>query len=79
MTMNEETDLQKRYNCGPVKFAGGDNALYERHLTFDHVVPVENATARDKFEAVASSIRDVLSQRWIQTEISLPSCKACDL
>ena len=32
--------LLARYNCGPVKFTGGDNALYERHLTFDQVIPV---------------------------------------
>src|SRR5262249_38901998 len=63
-----EESLLNRYNCGPVKFSGGDNALYERHLTFDQVVPVDSATARDKFEAVARSIRDVLSQRWVKTE-----------
>src|SRR5262245_42291728 len=61
-------NLLDRYNCGPVKFAGSDNALYERHLTFDHVIPLSSATSRDKFEAVAGSIRDVLSQRWIKTE-----------
>jgi len=61
-------DLLQRYNCGPVKFSGNDNALYERHLTFDQVIPVEAATLRDKFEAGALSIRDVLSQRWIKTE-----------
>ncbi len=63
-----KNDLQARFNCGPVKFSGGDNALYERHLTFDHVIPVGAAAPRDKFEAAAHSIRDVLSQRWIQTE-----------
>ncbi|NJM55443.1 MAG: glycogen/starch/alpha-glucan phosphorylase, partial [Verrucomicrobiae bacterium] len=61
-------DLIARYNCGPVKFTGGDNALYERHLTFDHVVPVGAATQRDKYEALARAVRDVLSQRWIKTE-----------
>src|SRR5262245_46297606 len=60
--------LLDRFNCGPVKLSGGDNALYERHLTFDQVVPVAAATMRDKFEAIAHSIRDVLSQRWIKTE-----------
>jgi starch phosphorylase len=64
----DEADLLQRYNCGPVKFSGGENALYERHLTFDHVVPVSSASARDKFEAIARSIRDVLSQRWLKTE-----------
>ena len=38
-----------------------DDALYERHLTFDRVTPVGAATPRDKFEAIARSIRDVLS------------------
>ncbi len=60
--------LLARYNCGPVKFTGGENALYERHLTFDQVIPVACASARDKFEAIARSIRDVLSQRWLKTE-----------
>ena len=63
-----QENLLARFNCGPVTFSGGDNALYERHLTFDQVIPVKAATPRDKFEAVAHSIRDVLSQRWLQTE-----------
>ena len=63
-----QDDLLHRYNCGPVKFSGGENALYERHLTFDQVIPADAATPRDKFEAVARSIRDVLSQRWLKTE-----------
>jgi starch phosphorylase len=62
------SELLRRFNCGPVEFSGGDNALYERHLTFDSVVPIDSATPRDKFEAVARSIRDVLSQRWLETE-----------
>ncbi len=57
-----------RLNCGPVRFSGSNDALYERHLTFDHVVPVAAATPRDRFEAVARSVRDLLSQRWIRTE-----------
>jgi starch phosphorylase len=57
-----------RFDCGPIKFTGTDNAFYERHLTFDRVVPLAAATSRDKFEAVARSVRDVLSQRWIRTE-----------
>src|SRR5580765_448019 len=60
--------LLDRYNCGPVKFSGAANALYKRHLTFDQVIPVAAAQPRDRFEAVAHAIRDVLSQRWIRTE-----------
>jgi starch phosphorylase len=67
-TNGELTTLLKQYGCGPIQFTGDANALYERHLLFDHVVNVAAANARDSYEAVARSVRDVLSQRWIQTE-----------
>src|SRR4029450_10532767 len=57
-----------RLSSGPVKFSGSSDALYERHLTFDQVVPVAAATPRVKFEAVARSVRDLLSPPWITTE-----------
>jgi glycogen phosphorylase len=41
---------------------------YERHLVFDKVVDPEAAGPRERFEALARSVRDVLSQRWIETE-----------
>ena len=65
------TDLDKliaRYGCGPVRFTGTDEALYERHLLFDSVTEIKLADARDRFEAIARSVRDVLSQRWIATQ-----------
>jgi len=60
--------INSRYGCGPVKFSGGDEALYERHLLFDSGVELSEATARDRFEALARSVRDILSQRWLLTE-----------
>ena len=60
--------LTARYGCGPVQFSGTDEALYERHLLFDSCVDLATATARDRFEALARSVRDVLSQRWLLTE-----------
>ena len=60
--------LVKQYGCGPVEFTGADSALYERHLLFDDVVNVAEAGARERFEAVAHSVRDILSQRWVLTE-----------
>jgi len=60
--------LLARYNCGPVKLSGDHNAFYERHVAFDQVVPETQTSARDKFEAIARSVRDVLSQRWVKTE-----------
>src|SRR5436309_16014555 len=67
-----ETDgtatLLRQYGCGPVEFTGTDNGLYERHLVFDNVVALTAAGARERFEAFARSVRDVLSQRWVRTE-----------
>ena len=64
----EITNLIKRYGCGPVQLTGTNDALYERHLVFDNVMEAATIGARERFEAVAHSVRDVLSQRWIQTE-----------
>jgi starch phosphorylase len=60
--------LLQQYGCGPIRFAGTDNAFYERHLVFDNVIEFTTAGARERFEAVARSVRDVLAQRWVQTE-----------
>jgi starch phosphorylase len=60
--------LLQHYGCGPVRLAGTDDALYERHLIFDNVVSPEAACPRDRYEAVARSVRDILSQRWLRTE-----------
>jgi starch phosphorylase len=60
--------LRQQYGCGPVEFTGTDEALYERHLLFDNVVKPTAAGPRERFEAIARSVRDVLSQRWVLTE-----------
>jgi starch phosphorylase len=60
--------LLKQYGCGPIEFSGTDNAFYERHLLFDSVVDPAVAGPRERYEAAARSVRDVLSQRWVLTE-----------
>ncbi len=60
--------LLRQYGCGAVAFTEADNALYERHLLFDHVVTPAASNARQQFEAFACSVRVVLAQRWMQTE-----------
>ncbi len=60
--------LLRQYGCGPIQFTGSDTALYERHLLFDNVVAIAKAGARERFEAFARSVRDVLSQRWLLTD-----------
>src|SRR5512132_3242078 len=64
---NELSKLIERYGCGPVQFTGTNDALYERHLVFDNVMDVAAIGDRERFEALAHSVRDVLSQRWIRT------------
>jgi glycogen phosphorylase len=61
-------ELLRQYGCGPIRFAGTDNGFYERHLVFDNVADPSDAVPREKYEAVARSVRDVLSQRWVCTE-----------
>ena len=62
------SNLIAQYGCGPVKFAGTEEALYERHLLFDNIIDASQVSLRERFEAVALSVRDILSQRWIRTE-----------
>ena len=59
--------LLKQYGCGPIQFMGADG-LYERHLLFDNVKDLAAVHNRERYEAFARSVRDVLSQRWVLTE-----------
>jgi len=61
------SELLKQYGCGPISFAGSENAFYDRHLVFDRAIDPKVATARESFEAFSHSIRDVLAQRWTLT------------
>ena len=60
-------ELLKQYGCGPIKFSDKDG-LYERHLQFDNVIDLNDVNSRERFEAAAHAIRDLLSQRWVATE-----------
>ena len=60
--------LLEQYECGPVAFSGTPDASYERRLVFDHVVRPEQSDSRQRFEAVAWALRDLLSQRWLKTD-----------
>src|SRR5262245_41905591 len=54
--------------AGATQFSGAASALYERHLVFDNVMDAAVTGPRERFEAFARSVRDVLSRRWIDTE-----------
>jgi starch phosphorylase len=58
----------KPYSSRAIRFAGTEDALYERHLVFDRAIDPRVASARERFEAFSHSVRDVLAQRWVQTK-----------
>ncbi|HSE91932.1 MAG TPA: glycogen/starch/alpha-glucan phosphorylase [Methylomirabilota bacterium] len=60
--------LLEQYGCGPIEFTGSGDALYERHLMFDNVVDPAAVGPRERYEAAARAVRDLLSQRWLRTE-----------
>src|SRR5262249_25517102 len=64
----ELNKLIEQYNCGPVRIVSTGDALYERHLTFDNVVEAPAVGPRERYEAIAHSVRDILSQRWLRTD-----------
>jgi starch phosphorylase len=59
--------LLAQYGCGPIPLSHSDQGLYDRHLLFDNVIDNAAAGPRERFEALARSVRDVLSQRWVHT------------
>jgi starch phosphorylase len=66
-TKSDGAKLLKQYGCGPIPFIGADG-LYDRHLLFDNIKDLATVPVRERYEAFARSVRDVLSQRWILTE-----------
>jgi glycogen phosphorylase len=64
----DRNKLLEQYGCGPIQFTGTGDALYERHLLFDNVINHAALGPRERYEAVARSVRDILSQRWVATE-----------
>src|SRR6266850_5505839 len=61
-------DLLKQYEQGlDATFPTNPHAAYERRLIFDHLVEPPASTVRQRFEAIASALRDLLAQRWLLT------------
>jgi glycogen phosphorylase len=62
-----DEDILARYGLGGFQFSGTPEALYELHLLFDKAIDPANTDATERFQALARSVRDVLSQRWVAT------------
>jgi starch phosphorylase len=65
---SNNSELLQRYGGDTIRFTGKEDALYERHLVFDRAIDPKVASARERFEAFAHSVRDLLAQRWVQTK-----------
>ncbi len=72
--MNESTNLAapsdhiEQLRHDPAQLPEQIDVLFDRHLQLDNVVDPTVADARQRFEAAARAVRDVLSQRWIKTQ-----------
>jgi starch phosphorylase len=62
------SDLLQPYGFGSTPFIGTENATYERRLVFDKAIDPKLASARERFEAFSSSVRDILARRWVLTK-----------
>jgi len=62
------SDVLQQYGYGAMPFIGTRDAFYERHLVFDRAIDSKAASARERFEAFSSSVRDILAHRWVLTK-----------
>jgi glycogen phosphorylase len=64
----ETAVILKQYECGPVPLTRDPDAAFARHLVFDHMIEPKLASTRQRFQAVARTLRDLLAQRWLATK-----------
>ena len=67
-TSSDPGEILRQYGVGSTRFAGTPDALYDRHLKCDNVVEPESSDPRERYEAAARSVRDILSDRWLRTD-----------
>ena len=60
--------LLRQYGVGAMRFAGAPDALYERRLKFDNVVEPDDSDSRERYEAAARAVSDILAERWLRTD-----------
>ncbi len=68
MPPTEELASPDLHTYGRARLFGSDSALFEGHLLYDNVIERSAADGRDRYEAFAHAVRDILSQRWVSTE-----------
>jgi len=68
MTRGQGPAVLDPYEYSRVPLFGTNAGLFERHLLYDNVIDRTAVDTRDRFEAFARAVRDILSQRWVATE-----------
>jgi glycogen phosphorylase len=72
--MDEPIDLDlaphdsEAFDAAARQFSTEARGVFERHLQFDAVIDPSLASTRQKYEAAARSVRDVLARRWTKTQ-----------
>jgi glycogen phosphorylase len=64
------SQLASQHGIASAGFGMALHAMYERHLLLDNGVEPSVTNTREHFEAFARSVRDILTQRWVQTNRS---------
>ena len=62
------SQLLARYGCGPIQFTGHGQRALRASPPLRQRRSTRGGGARERFEAFARSVRDILSQRWVRTE-----------
>jgi len=60
-------DILKRLECPSFQIDGSPDGAYYRHLLYDHAIDPSHAHNRQRFEALARAVRDLLIPRWLKT------------
>jgi starch phosphorylase len=66
-TATKTTDPALERRLDRLGLTGKDGAWDDRYLVCEHLVDPELARPRQRFEAVARSVRDLLAARWVKT------------
>jgi starch phosphorylase len=61
-------DRRKRNDNGAIALSQHDTSVFQRYLLLDHVIDPGQASARERFEALAWAVRDLLAERWLKTQ-----------
>ena len=69
-TPSTETDDALARRLKRLGLTGGEDDWAERYLLCEHMVEPDAAPVRQRFEAIARFIRDLIAHRWVKTRLA---------